>query len=100
MTSPKLSFALQMDPVAGIDITGDSTFALGLEAQSRGPNLWSSMPENLPFTASKETARGQSPQRFPEVGAPFQHGPTAPQTLRAFHIRALHTNPHLRQPTS
>ena len=25
MTSPKLSFALQMDPIAGIDITGDST---------------------------------------------------------------------------
>ncbi|MGB2289205.1 MAG: glutathione synthase, partial [Candidatus Puniceispirillaceae bacterium] len=39
MTTKHLSFAIQMDPVAGIDIAGDSTFALGLEAQSRGHNL-------------------------------------------------------------
>ena len=58
MTSPKLSFALQMDPVAGIDITGDSTFALGLEAQSRGHNLWYYTPENLSFNVSfKSLAR-------------------------------------------
>ena len=39
MTTKNLSFAIQMDPVAGIDFAGDSTFALGLEAQSRGHNL-------------------------------------------------------------
>ena len=69
MTSPKLSFALQMDPVAGIDITGDSTFALGLEAQSRGHNLWYYTPENLSFNDGKVTARvrtqvAQSPQEL------------------------------------
>ncbi|MDE1905814.1 MAG: glutathione synthase [Rhodospirillales bacterium] len=35
-----LNIAVQMDPLHGIDITGDSTFALMLEAQSRGHRLW------------------------------------------------------------
>jgi glutathione synthase len=35
-----LKIAVQMDPMHGIDITGDSTFALMLEAQSRGHDLW------------------------------------------------------------
>jgi glutathione synthase len=35
-----LKIAVQMDPMHGIDITGDSTFALMLEAQGRGHDLW------------------------------------------------------------
>jgi glutathione synthase len=35
-----LKVAVQMDPLHGIDITGDSTFALMLEAQARGHQLW------------------------------------------------------------
>ena len=35
-----LNVALQMDPVETIDINGDSTFAMGLEAQNRGYNLF------------------------------------------------------------
>ena len=35
-----LNVALQMDPVETIDINGDSTFAMGLEAQNRGHNLF------------------------------------------------------------
>ena len=31
-----LNVAVQMDSIAGIDITGDSTFAIMLEAQRRG----------------------------------------------------------------
>jgi len=38
MTSLKI--AVQMDPLHSIDITGDSTFALMLEAQARGHRLW------------------------------------------------------------
>ncbi len=36
----KLRVAVQMDPLADIDIDGDSTFALMLEAQARGHQLW------------------------------------------------------------
>ena len=35
-----LKVAVQMDPMHGIEITGDSTFALMLEAQVRGHQLW------------------------------------------------------------
>ncbi len=35
-----LNIAVQMDPLHSIDITGDSTFALMLEAQARGHKLW------------------------------------------------------------
>ena len=36
----KLNVAVQMDPISGIDISGDSTFALMLEAQRRGHSLF------------------------------------------------------------
>jgi glutathione synthase len=35
-----LKTAVQMDPMQSIDIEGDSTFALMIEAQSRGHSLW------------------------------------------------------------
>jgi glutathione synthase len=35
-----LKIAVQMDPMASLDIAGDSTFALMLEAQARGHALW------------------------------------------------------------
>ena len=34
-----LAVAIQMDPMDGIDIKGDSTFVLALEAQKRGFGL-------------------------------------------------------------
>jgi hypothetical protein len=35
-----LRVAVQMDPIAGINIAGDSTFALMLSAQARGHTMW------------------------------------------------------------
>ena len=43
----KLNVAVQMDPIAKINIRGDSTFALLLEAQKRGHSLSYYTPENL-----------------------------------------------------
>ncbi|MBI1260192.1 MAG: glutathione synthase [Rhizobiales bacterium] len=42
-----LKVAIQMDPVASINIDGDSTFALGLEAQARGHTLFYYEPQHL-----------------------------------------------------
>ncbi|MGI9378820.1 MAG: glutathione synthase [Methyloligellaceae bacterium] len=42
-----LNVAVQMDPIDNIDIQGDSTFALLLEAQSRGHNLFYYTPDRL-----------------------------------------------------
>jgi glutathione synthase len=42
-----LTVAVQMDPIARINIRGDSTFALLLEAQKRGPKLSYYTPDRL-----------------------------------------------------
>jgi glutathione synthase len=49
--------AIQMDPIEKIDIGGDSTFALALEAQSRGHSLLYYGPRDLTFREGKVTAR-------------------------------------------
>ncbi|HTO41293.1 MAG TPA: glutathione synthase, partial [Rhizomicrobium sp.] len=45
-----LNVAIQMDPIERIDITGDSTFALALEAQARGARLFYYGPRDLSFS--------------------------------------------------
>jgi glutathione synthase len=42
-----LNVAVQMDPIESIDIAGDSTFALMLEAQRRGHKLFYYQPRAL-----------------------------------------------------
>ena len=42
-----LTVAIQMDPIAGIAIDADSTFALALEAQRRGHRLFYYLPTDL-----------------------------------------------------
>jgi glutathione synthase len=42
-----LRVAVQMDPLSGINIAGDSTFAIMLGAQARGHRLWHYGPEEL-----------------------------------------------------
>ncbi len=48
-----LTVAAQMDPIARIRITGDSTFALLLEAQARGHRLLHYTPDRLRLTGSR-----------------------------------------------
>lgn len=55
-----LSIAIQMDPVGSIDITGDTSFALGLEAQSRGHTLWYYSPDRLSLNEGRVEAIGQA----------------------------------------
>src|ERR1700744_5049239 len=52
-----LTVAIQMDPIERIDIAGDSTFALALEAQARGHGLLYYGPRDLTFRENKVTAR-------------------------------------------
>src|ERR1700735_4228193 len=51
-----LTVAIQMDPIEKIDIGGDSTFALALEAQRRGHGLLYYGPRDLTFRDGKVTA--------------------------------------------
>jgi len=52
-----LTVAIQMDPIDKIDIAGDSTFALALEAQARGHALLYYGPRDLTFRDGIVTAR-------------------------------------------
>ena len=52
-----LTVAIQMDPIEKIDIAGDSTFAMALEAQNRGHSLIYYGPRDLTFRDGKVTAR-------------------------------------------
>ena len=42
-----LTVAVQMDPIERINIAGDTTFALMLEAQARGHELFHYTPDKL-----------------------------------------------------
>ena len=53
-----LRIACQMDPIDRIDIQGDSTFALLLEAQRRGHELFYYMPQHLALDGKHLVARG------------------------------------------
>ena len=48
-----LTVAIQMDPLEGINIDADSSFALALEAQRRGHTLWHYLPQDLTFSGGK-----------------------------------------------
>jgi len=53
-----LKIAFQMDPIENVDIEGDSSFRLALEAQERGHELFYYTPDQLAFESGAITARG------------------------------------------
>ncbi|MBV0913958.1 glutathione synthase [Anianabacter salinae] len=55
-----MKIAVQMDPIAGIDIAADSTFRIMEEAQARGHSLFYYTPDKLAYQSGGVTARGQS----------------------------------------
>ena len=55
-----LKVAFQMDPMESIDIAGDSSFALALEAQERGYKLFHYEPKNLSLSQLKPVAKLRS----------------------------------------
>jgi glutathione synthase len=78
MPSP-LKVAVQMDPMQSINIDGDSTFVLMLEAQARGYLLWHYEPKHLALSGGRLTARAHPVTLRREKGNHFTFGP--PETL-------------------
>jgi len=54
-----LAVAIQMDPIDRIDIDVDSTFALALEGQKRGHQLWHYLVQDLTFAHGKVRAQAR-----------------------------------------
>jgi len=67
-----LRVACQMDPIDRIDVGGDSTFALLLEAQRRGHAMFYYTPPNLSLLGDRLLARGSTLRVEDKVGAHHQ----------------------------
>ena len=71
-----LAVALQMDPMETINIDGDSTFMLALEAQRRKHALFHYLPQDLSLMDGRVTARAREVTVRRKKGDHFSFGPT------------------------
>ncbi len=89
----KLKVAIQMDHVSTIDIDGDSTFVLGLEAERRGYDVWHYTPKDLVFRDRKVIARAQPMKLRREKGNHFTLGAPELVDLSALDVVLLRQDP-------
>ena len=88
-----LSVAIQMDPIHTIDINGDSTFALALEAQTRGHSLFYYEPKNLSYRDGRVFARGHHITVRHEKGDHVSLKPEATVELGDYDVVLLRQDP-------
>ncbi len=74
-----LKIACQMDPIDRIDIRGDSTFAILLEARHRGHEIFYYTPQNLSLLGNRLLARGSTLEVFDRIGD--HYGLSNPRTV-------------------
>jgi glutathione synthase len=89
----KLNVAVQMDPIARINIRGDSTFALLLEAQKRGHSLSYYTPDKLSLRGEELVAPVQILTVRDEIGDHFTLGEPKRASLEAFDVILLRQDP-------
>ena len=68
--SRPLKVAVQMDPIETINIDGDSTFALMLEAQKRGHALWHYEVRHMSLREGKSSPAGANVERLTAIARP------------------------------
>jgi glutathione synthase len=88
-----LTVAVQMDPIERINIRGDSTFALLLEAQKRGHALSYYTPDRLAMTGGRVFASVQPLQVRDEVGNHFTLGEAKRVELSSFDVILMRQDP-------
>ncbi len=88
-----LKIACQMDPIDKIDIQGDSTFAMLLEAQLRGHSLFYYTPFQLSLDGSMLKARGHDVVVHDKVGAHVEIGPEKTVDLATMDVVLLRQDP-------
>jgi glutathione synthase len=89
----KLNVAVQMDPIARINIQGDSTFALLLEAQKRGHELSYYTPDKLSLLGDELVAPVQLLTVRDEPGNHFTLGEPRRRKLTSFDVVLLRQDP-------
>jgi glutathione synthase len=88
-----LNVAVQMDPIARINIRGDSTFALLLEAQKRGHGLSYYTPDKLSLVGDELVAPVQLLTVRDEIGDHFTLGEPKREQLTNFDVILLRQDP-------
>ena len=88
-----LKIAVQMDPLHGIDITGDSTFALMLEAQARGHRLWHYEVPHMWLDGARLLARVKPVTVQNQPGAHFEFGPETVIELSVMDVVLMRQDP-------
>lgn len=89
----KLNVAVQMDPIARINIRGDSTFALLLEAQKRGHALSYYTPEKLSLRGEQLVASVQPLTVRDQEGDHFTLGDARRIDVESFDVILLRQDP-------
>src|SRR5207244_3971379 len=89
----KLNVAVQMDPIARINIRGDSTFALLLEAQKRGHGISYYTPDKLSLRGGELVAPVQKLSVRDEEGNHFTLGEPKRAALNGFDVILLRQDP-------
>ncbi len=89
----KLNVAVQMDPIARINIKGDSTFALLLEAQKRGHGLSYYTPDKLSMVGEEIVAPVRLLTVRDEPGDHFTLGEPKREALNGFDVVLLRQDP-------
>jgi glutathione synthase len=89
----KLNVAVQMDPIARINVRGDSTFALLLEAQKRGHGLSYYTPDQLSLRGEELVAPVQTLSVRDEVGDHFTLGEPRREPLAQYDVILLRQDP-------
>jgi glutathione synthase len=89
----KLNVAVQMDPIARINIRGDSTFALLLEAQKRGHGISYYTPDRLSLRGGELVAPVQKLSVRDEEGNHFSLGEAKREAINGFDVVLLRQDP-------
>lgn len=88
-----LKVAVQMDPIARINIRGDSTFAMLLEAQKRGHAISYYTPDKLSLRGTDVVASVQRLSVRDQEGDHFTLGEPTRVDMRSFDVVLLRQDP-------
>ena len=88
-----LKVAIQMDPIAPINIDADSTFRIAEEAQKRGHSLFYYTPDRLAYQEGRITARGWPLEVRRVKGDHFSLGEEQEVDLSTFDVVWLRQDP-------
>ncbi|HTZ36822.1 MAG TPA: glutathione synthase [Stellaceae bacterium] len=88
-----LAVAIQMDPIHTVNIDADSTFALALEAQSRGHAMYHYLPSALTLRDGRLYTKGRTLEVFRRYGDHHKFGADEELALEGVDVILMRQDP-------